>query len=726
MCKKIISFILLLLLGSFLCEGCESGSNKAIEGSGRVIQSIDESAYEITKTVSDISASYYNFLSRNEKVYIIANEAKRGDDGLLDRRISGIYMADSDAGNLTELTFPSDISDNMLDFDDAGNIYYMENDGNHRVLVRYSVEGGEIIRTDEGDSFDISNENVGDSFTVTADGEAVVGGNHEIYILDHELRLKDTVELTDGEYPQIILSNEGQILCVLNTDGKYIVECLDLSSRTMSKPHTLSISEPLGFLNGNGDYSMYYTDEYGVYGYDMKNESEVKLFEYAASDVTDSNIVPIGNGAFIGAYNEDGKNSVPVIYTKKETASDNSKTILTFAAVNMDSDIRDAIYEFNRSNPDIEIVIEDYSHDKDRMNIDIIAGKVPDLIDLSGLSAGRLVDNGLLEDLTPFFSKDTELDGDDILPSVLNAMKINDKIYYVSDGFEVISLAAKVSDVGENDGWDYSELEDLLKRKDDKAQFFYLNNKQMLLHMILWCQSTDFVDKENGRCYFDSDDFKNLLKMCNERGVDDEDYQWEEGEAALLRSGGVLFKYTSTDIDTFKETLAAFGEDVNFIGFPCSDKHGNYINFKTQIGISSRSEYKTEAWEFLKMLLSKEYQGAKQSFEYLPTRKDCFELRMEAEKTTEDYVNEMGREIYVKDYVSDLDGVDYEVRPFSEKEARQFIDMVESAVKVVDYDEKIMDIIEEEAAVYFVGDKELDETVNMIQSRVAVYINEVR
>ena len=727
--KQYIAITLLFIFCLVFFTGC-SLENKSEKRESEA--SIDDQTFEITKTISDINASYYNFLSRQENVYIVANEAKRGDDGLLNRRISGIYMTNSDTDNVTELSLPVDVADNILqlDFDDVGNVYYMQNnvknDENYRVLVKHSIASGKTIRTDEGDSFDISNENIGDCFAVTAGGDVVVGGNHEIYILDHELRLTDTVKLTDGEYPQIILSNKGEILCVMNKDGRYIVESLDINNRTMSKPYSLFVSEPSGFLNGNGDYSMYYTDEYGVYGYNMKNESATKLFDYAASDVTDTNIIPIGKGMFIGELNEDEKNSIPVIYSKKDNSSNTSKKTIIYATLNMNPDIKDAIYEFNKSKEDIEIIIKDYSHDKDRMNTDIIAGKLPDIIDLNELSVGQFVENGFLEDLTPFFQKDTELNEEDIIPSVLNAMKINDKIYYISTGFEVLSLAAKVSDVGDADGWNYKDLENMLKGKDSKAQLLYLNNKQMLLHMILWCQSTDFVDRKNGRCDFDSDDFKNLLKMCNERGVDDEDYNWDEGEATLLRKGDVLFKYTSTDIDTFKETLAAFGEDVNFIGFPCSDKNGNYINFDSQIGISSRSKYKNEAWEFLKILMSKEYQGEKESFENLPTRRDCFELRMEAEMAKEDYVNELGREIYVKKYMADLDGITYEVKPFSDKEAEQFVDMINRASKTVDYDEKIMDIVEEEAVIYFAGDKNLDDTVAMIQNRVSTYINESR
>ncbi len=42
------------------------------------------------------------------------------------------------------------------------------------------------------------------------------------------------------------------------------------------------------------------------------------------------------------------------------------------------------------------------------------------------------------------------------------------------------------------------------------------------------------------------------------------------------------------------------------------------------------------------------------------------------------------------------------------------------------YDTSIYEIVNEEAASYFNGDKSLDEVASLIQSRVNIYVNEQR
>ncbi|MDE5746762.1 MAG: sensor histidine kinase, partial [Acetatifactor sp.] len=87
-------------------------------------------------------------------------------------------------------------------------------------------------------------------------------------------------------------------------------------------------------------------------------------------------------------------------------------------------------------------------------------------------------------------------------------------------------------------------------------------------------------------------------------------------------------------------------------------------------------EYKEEAWEFLRYIMSKEYPGSVMSMMHLPTRKAWFELWMEAQMAEEDYTNEMGRKIFANRYTADIDGVPYEVAPLTKEHAEQYVDMV--------------------------------------------------
>lgn len=735
--RRMKNILILLLSLVLLCNGCakEEGKNNGADKQSPVND--EDVAYEVTTKLTECAGSFYSYCVKEDKFYVIAHDVER-DEGEKTIKILGIYMSNPDGSDIQKLAIPENSEVEVVseyDFDDAQNFYYMcayDEDGTERrELSKYGTDGKLVAKTGEDGSFDISDEDIIDRFSVTADGIVVLHSRENIYLLDDNLCLLESIKINEGEILDTTISKNGEVLCILegsSNNDNLLVASLDMDSKKLGKASKASFSsEYISILQGVGNYDFYYTDESGIYGYDMKKQSGEKVFDYMLSDVTYEEIMPLSNGTFIGEIDSDEGNSMVAIYTKKNFSAD--CIMLTYATLNIDPDIENAIREFNNLHEDIQIVIKDYSSETDsvtKMNTDIIAGNIPDIFDLKELPVEQYAAKGLLEDLTPFFAKDEETHESDFMPSVLQAMKINDKIYYISPGFQVFSMAAKVSDVGTGTGWDYGDLEEMLSRKDKDARFFYLCNKKELLHMILWCQATDFVNQNTGECYFDSEDFKNLLKTCNERGVDEEDYEWSESEAILLRKGDILFRDASTDIGHFKETLAAFGEDVNFIGYPCSDKQGNYIYFSSQIGISVKSEYKEEAWEFIRTLMLKDYQATRISLEYLPTREDCFQLRLEAEMATENYTNEMGREIYVQDYVSDIDGVEYEVKPLTKEQAEQYKNMITRAVKVADYDENIMEIVQEEAALYFAGERSLEDTVDVIQSRVSLYINESR
>lgn len=468
---------------------------------------------------------------------------------------------------------------------------------------------------------------------------------------------------------------------------------------------------------------MYYSDEYGVFGYDMETETGRKLFDYAFSGSV-GDVIPLQNGSFFGVSDTERDTETLAIYQKKEADANVQKKMLTFATLGNNIELTDIVYQFNKKQSDIEIVIKDYAGSVERMNADMIAGNVPDIFDLQDLSVMQYVENGYLEELTPYYEADADFGVEDLLPSVVQAMETAGGLYYVSDGFDALSLAAKTSDVGTGSGWSYAEMEDVLRQKDSGAKFFYIDEKSLLLQMILGCETSDFVDRKTGTCSFDSVDFKTLLETCNARGVDEEEFHWTKGEAELLRSGAVLFRYATSDIEDFKETLAAFSEDVIFIGYPCSDRNGNYVSFTSRLGISSKSDHKEEAWEFLRYFMTKEHQGGVMSMAHLPTRKDCFDLWMEAQTAEKDYMNEMGRKIIVNRYTADIDGVPYEVAPLAKEQAEQYVDMVNRAVKPVEWDSHIMEIVLEEAGAYFAGDKNIDDVVDVMQKRVKIYVSE--
>ena len=52
------------------------------------------------------------------------------------------------------------------------------------------------------------------------------------------------------------------------------------------------------------------------------------------------------------------------------------------------------------------------------------------------------------------------------------------------------------------------------------------------------------------------------------------------------------------------------------------------------------------------------------------------------------------------------------------------MELIESTTNFLDYDQSVLGIITEEAAGYLAGDRSVEETSRLIQSRVSLYIQE--
>jgi hypothetical protein len=132
------------------------------------------------------------------------------------------------------------------------------------------------------------------------------------------------------------------------------------------------------------------------------------------------------------------------------------------------------------------------------------------------------------------------------------------------------------------------------------------------------------------------------------------------------------------------------------------------------------------AWEFVKMIVSKQYQS-KHYYEPgygCPTRKDMFEMYMKVYSTTEKYTDEFGNEIEPREGMVGWDGIEMTLGPISADEEKMFRDQVDSVSRVWTMDTNIYNIVCEEAGAYFSGDKTIDETVSLIQNRAETYVKE--
>lgn len=149
------------------------------------------------------------------------------------------------------------------------------------------------------------------------------------------------------------------------------------------------------------------------------------------------------------------------------------------------------------------------------------------------------------------------------------------------------------------------------------------------------------------------------------------------------------------------------------------------ISFSSsRLAISAKCAHPQAAWQFLSGTLT---QDSHRHFFGIPVLQEKYEEMIAEAMEQNFYTDENGNKVeQSKMGIGYEDGTHIEIFAAKPEEAALFRELVDSAQGRIDYDEKVMQIILEDCAPYFAGQKTARETAQVIQSRVQTYISENR
>ncbi len=670
-------------------------------------------------------------------------ESEEKEETIEGTSITRMYTANVDGTGVKEIPLPEMGEQDWINtpmVNDAGEIVILINSYDEKTekqtysLAKLDADGKELQREDVTKVLNFGTEEYINKIFLDQQGRVIITTEQAVKVLSEDY--KSLKEIKNDKYIEAAaLTKDGQIICGVSDEEGTKAQVLDIDGEKWGDSYKLGIQyfpSPEAMMNGNADYDFYYSDDKGIYGYSLADKKETKLLDFVASDISSQNtydIVPVNKDEMIGqVWDSQGKTSV-VKYVKVDPSQVVDKTTITFGGIYIDDNIKTAAIEFNKTNKEYRIEFIDYSDNEDpatKMNADIVAGNIPDIIYADTGDLERYAAKGILEDLIPYYDKDEELNTSDMIPAVFEAMKIDGKLYYVSPSFGISTIWGSPKVLGTEKGWTFDEFLALMEEQDDSVQAFAYSTKERLIYDLLGTGLSGYVDWQTGECSLDSPEVKAILEYCN-TGVDEEDmdYENEPSLPTMVQEGKVLLSDGWMSLDELQMHKKMFGGDITFIGYPNKDKEGSYFNMTTPVGISAKSEYKDVAWEFVRTFMTKKYQAVNERWN-TPTRQDCFDMMIKAHTTTETYTDEFGQEITPVDSGYSYDDWEVEVGPNTQEEVELFTDLINSTHRVGGYDNKIMEIIQEEAKAYFAGDKSVDEVVDIIQNRVSTYVNENR
>lgn len=405
------------------------------------------------------------------------------------------------------------------------------------------------------------------------------------------------------------------------------------------------------------------------------------------------------------------------------------KQIVLAMVYNAEGEIRDnqAIEEeielFNKTHENCEIVIKKYVRSENALEDgvhllqrEIISGEGPDLIDFgSGYTKADIVGK-YTENLYEYIDTDYSL-RTDLYLNVLDSFSIDTKLYAIPLAFQLNSFVGRREDIGNIEGWNVSEMLCMLEKSRKKYPMGY-DTKAGVFGNLMYASLEDFVDWENGKSYFDSSDFRNVLEYANKF---DYEYNQNMGEFSFNEC-----TVRQIIIGNVFATAIAEGElgtqDVTYAGFPNKAKSGTVVSpCRNVIAISMASKNKDCAWEFIRQLLGTRYQERINDCATLSVNREVVEKQLDLAMHEEIENGEKKvKASYAMDYSYDFQPI-YHI---TEKQKNDFKKLVEEAKTSSTDDEKIYEIIFEEADGYFAGQKTVDDVIEGIENRVWIYISE--
>ena len=618
-----------------------------------------------------------------------------------------------------------------------------------------AADGSEEKRVELGDSLKTAlGENWQDfyfpqSFVLDEQGRIYINFMQVIVALDSGGGFRQVLE-SPGWVDSMIRLKDGRIAVVTyGADGSKHLSILDTESVALDRDRDYPMAGSGSVTDGSGEYDFYYTNGSNFMGYSLAESKAEKLFNWINTDMEPPAANPVfvtEDGQIVTLSSEwdenTGKISSSVVLVRKIPASSlPDKTILTLAAMGLEANVQSLVMKFNRSSPDARIEVLDYSEYGTpdagllRLNTEIMAGNVPDILCLNGLPVQKLMGQGILADLMPFLNADEELK-DQLLDSVLEAMMTDGKLYRTASGFSIETVVGAAGVVGDTPGWTLEQFNSALEQMPEGCEpFGQGTTRETILTQCLSMEMNRLVDWSTGVCTFDTPVFADILIFAAQFP---KEYDWanteREDDFERIASGRQMLHINRiSDFQSFQMYDAVFGGDATFIGFPTTEGTGSMLSIDgSGYAICSKSENKDLAWQFLRPLMTAEYQ---EKFMWsLPTNRVAFEKNLEKAMTPvymrnadgSFLLDENGERIEQDRMVWGLGSLTVHIKALTQEQADKILELVRTTTKVRDYDSELMAMIMSEAEAFFSGQKTAEEVGRLLQSKVSIYINEQR
>lgn len=510
------------------------------------------------------------------------------------------------------------------------------------------------------------------------------------------------------------------------------------------------------FAMPEGNILFYTADsEQILYEYDRESDAVRKLLKWVdsgfQSNMVDS-VAGVSSDKLLVAYISASRGGLYQL-TRTPVEELPEKELLVLASANPDTGLQDAVLEFNRDSSRYRITIDSYgayySDEENRwmmpgLDPALVSSNPPDLVDMKDMDISGYAQRDVFEDLYPYLDRSGVLSREEFLENMLEGLTFRERLVCLPSRFEIHALTGASGKLDALESWTMEDMYRLAEENSDSeilintgygeecARDFYLGSLCARYYL------DEFVDWERGSCSFDSREFGRMLEWVGKHAAKSADMggssvRTAEEKLALEKNSLLIsLDWSGLDVYSLERQEIRCGESFTLLGLPVAEGNGYFqASLVDAIGMTAGSGKKEGAWEFLEYYLTKE-PGDGYYVHGFPTSKALLKesfkdaLREYGIRYTDsEGVEQEGTEREIKGIV-EVGGAFADLYAISQNQADAILEAIEKAdfTPLSESEEKIVQIVAEEAESYYNGDKSLEEVTDVIQNRAELVLKE--
>lgn len=581
--------------------------------------------------------------------------------------------------------------------------------------------------------------------------------NKLLWILDKEGALLHKVALPEETMQQLMTGDDGRVYLV--TGENETTKILQVDADGGELPALWEPAQVVGNLwlvAGDKD-KIIYSDKSGIHEYDGRNAASGSLLPYADNGISGENITLIRQAADGKQYILEGDYLILLVPVEAADIPAGKEQV-TLAVTLVTDYLRGAVVEFNKKNAYYEVILEEYPYDEgqQRLETELATGKAPDLFAMGLVYVEKLVDKGLIADLTPYLEDGRGMERKDLVETVLRCNTIDGVLTCVPHTFSLDILQGKKSVIGDSSRWSVEQFLDCVEKNAgmEVAEGMLLpsdssGSRSAIVRIPMRGDMSRFADYETGKAFFQAEEFLTLLETAKNYVSQNQGREITDSSIVRVQEGKVLFDAGGiSSVEEYMLNRAALQQDICYVGYPAYDGKSVYgIRNGEGFGMNAASEVKDGAWAFIEFMLTYnpsnriemlgDITAQVQSGYGFPVREAAlsYALKMGTVKAYErnQYYDvlfgEDGNPIEAPKWkLYNASGVTLaEAYAATEEEMAELRSLIEGASCVSDeYSNTIYQIVYEEVLNCLGGGCDVRETSDIIQNRVQLYLNESR